>query len=294
MRVQVLGSVRAWDDRAEIDLGPPGRRAVLGLLVLAEGEAAATSDLVDALWGDRLAAQCGERAADPRQTPAAAPGTRTPGAVRQHDPAVRRWWLRGEPGLPGHRPGRVPAPGLRGERPAARRGPGQGRRGAGQGAGVVARPAARRRSATRHAPQGRVAGREAPGGTGPLRRRDDRDRRRRGRAAPDRRGRRRTAAGRVRARPPDPRLPRGRAPGQGVPDLPRGARPARRRARHRPRAGTSRGTHHPAARRRHRHHTIAAHAARAAAATGRAQGFHRAYHPVVHIGRAGAGPLERA
>jgi len=53
VRVQVLGSVRAWDDRAEIDLGPPGRRAVLGLLVLAEGEAAATSDLVDALWGDR-------------------------------------------------------------------------------------------------------------------------------------------------------------------------------------------------------------------------------------------------
>ncbi|MEU0877038.1 BTAD domain-containing putative transcriptional regulator [Lentzea sp. NPDC005914] len=53
VRIQVLGSTRAWHDRAELELGPPGRRAVLGLLVLAEGESVAAADLMDALWGDR-------------------------------------------------------------------------------------------------------------------------------------------------------------------------------------------------------------------------------------------------
>ena len=53
VRIQVLGSLRAWHDGAELDLGPPGRRAVLGLLVLAGGDAVARRDLVDALWGDR-------------------------------------------------------------------------------------------------------------------------------------------------------------------------------------------------------------------------------------------------
>nr|WP_246481267.1 tetratricopeptide repeat protein [Amycolatopsis umgeniensis] len=45
--------MRVWLDRAELDLGPPGRRAVLGLLVLAGGEAMSKQDLVDALWGER-------------------------------------------------------------------------------------------------------------------------------------------------------------------------------------------------------------------------------------------------
>ncbi|MFS8102471.1 tetratricopeptide repeat protein [Lentzea alba] len=53
VRIQVLGSTRAWHDRTELELGPPGRRAVLGLLVLAEGESVATHDLMDQLWGDR-------------------------------------------------------------------------------------------------------------------------------------------------------------------------------------------------------------------------------------------------
>ncbi|ANZ40952.1 hypothetical protein BBK82_38190 [Lentzea guizhouensis] len=53
MRIQVLGPTRAWHDRVEIQLGPPARRAVLGLLVLAEGESVATAELVDALWGER-------------------------------------------------------------------------------------------------------------------------------------------------------------------------------------------------------------------------------------------------
>jgi DNA-binding SARP family transcriptional activator/tetratricopeptide (TPR) repeat protein len=53
VRIQVLGSTRAWHDGVELELGPPGRRAVLGLLVLAEGESVAAADLMDSLWGDR-------------------------------------------------------------------------------------------------------------------------------------------------------------------------------------------------------------------------------------------------
>jgi DNA-binding SARP family transcriptional activator/tetratricopeptide (TPR) repeat protein len=53
VRIQVLGSMRAWKDGAELELGPPARRAVLGLLVLAEGEPVAAGSLIDALWGER-------------------------------------------------------------------------------------------------------------------------------------------------------------------------------------------------------------------------------------------------
>ncbi|UKD56950.1 AfsR/SARP family transcriptional regulator [Amycolatopsis sp. FU40] len=53
VRIQVLGSLRAWHDGTELALGPPGRRAVLGLLALAGGDTVARRDLVDALWGDR-------------------------------------------------------------------------------------------------------------------------------------------------------------------------------------------------------------------------------------------------
>jgi DNA-binding SARP family transcriptional activator len=53
VRIQVLGSLRAWRGSEEIDLGPPGRRAVLGLLVLGGGDTVTTRELVDALWGDR-------------------------------------------------------------------------------------------------------------------------------------------------------------------------------------------------------------------------------------------------
>lgn len=49
----MLGSLRAWNDDSELELGPPGRRAVLGLLVLAGGEAMSKQELVDALWGDQ-------------------------------------------------------------------------------------------------------------------------------------------------------------------------------------------------------------------------------------------------
>jgi DNA-binding SARP family transcriptional activator/tetratricopeptide (TPR) repeat protein len=53
LRVQVLGSLRVWRDGGELDLGPPGRRAVLGLLAIGGGETVTTRELVEALWGDR-------------------------------------------------------------------------------------------------------------------------------------------------------------------------------------------------------------------------------------------------
>ncbi|WP_394618626.1 tetratricopeptide repeat protein [Lentzea sp. JNUCC 0626] len=52
LRVQVLGPIRAWRNGREIELGPAGRRAVLGLLALAGGRVVPRADLVDALWGD--------------------------------------------------------------------------------------------------------------------------------------------------------------------------------------------------------------------------------------------------
>jgi DNA-binding SARP family transcriptional activator/Flp pilus assembly protein TadD len=53
MLVQVLGPVRAWRAGRELDLGPPGRRAVLGFLALARGKALRRTELVDALWGNQ-------------------------------------------------------------------------------------------------------------------------------------------------------------------------------------------------------------------------------------------------
>lgn len=53
LRIQVLGSLRVWRDGGELDLGPPGRRAVLGLLALGGGETVTTRELVESLWGDR-------------------------------------------------------------------------------------------------------------------------------------------------------------------------------------------------------------------------------------------------
>lgn len=53
MLVQVLGPVRAWRAGQEIDLGPPGRRAVLGFLALARGKVLRRTELVDVLWGNQ-------------------------------------------------------------------------------------------------------------------------------------------------------------------------------------------------------------------------------------------------
>ena len=51
LRFEVLGPVRAWRGETELDLGTPQQRAVLAMLLLAEGRQVPTSALVDALWG---------------------------------------------------------------------------------------------------------------------------------------------------------------------------------------------------------------------------------------------------
>ncbi|GIJ48007.1 XRE family transcriptional regulator [Virgisporangium aliadipatigenens] len=56
LAIQVLGPTRLWRDGTEIGLGPAGRRAVLGLLVLAAGRPVPRSRIVDALWGEHAPA----------------------------------------------------------------------------------------------------------------------------------------------------------------------------------------------------------------------------------------------
>ncbi|WP_328686119.1 AfsR/SARP family transcriptional regulator [Streptomyces sp. NBC_00343] len=53
LRFAVLGPVRAWRGSDEIDLGPPQQRAVLAVLLLAEGSQVLSSGLVAAVWGTR-------------------------------------------------------------------------------------------------------------------------------------------------------------------------------------------------------------------------------------------------
>ncbi|OLR93629.1 AfsR/SARP family transcriptional regulator [Actinokineospora bangkokensis] len=55
MRVQVLGAVRVWRDDHEVDevdVGTPGRRALLTLLALAGGRPVGLQALIGALWDD--------------------------------------------------------------------------------------------------------------------------------------------------------------------------------------------------------------------------------------------------
>ncbi|MCE7003890.1 NB-ARC domain-containing protein [Kibdelosporangium philippinense] len=52
LRFEVLGPLRAWMDKTEVDLGTPRQRAVLGLLLLRDGAVATQDDLVAAIWGN--------------------------------------------------------------------------------------------------------------------------------------------------------------------------------------------------------------------------------------------------
>ncbi|MGJ6962114.1 BTAD domain-containing putative transcriptional regulator [Streptosporangium sp. G11] len=51
-RWELLGSVRAWRGKIEVDLGAPQQRAILGVLLLREGAVASTDQLISAVWGE--------------------------------------------------------------------------------------------------------------------------------------------------------------------------------------------------------------------------------------------------
>ncbi|MDR6980879.1 DNA-binding SARP family transcriptional activator [Streptomyces sp. 3330] len=51
LRFSVLGPVRAWRGEAEVELGPPQQRAVLAVLLLADGAQVSAVRLINAVWG---------------------------------------------------------------------------------------------------------------------------------------------------------------------------------------------------------------------------------------------------
>ncbi|MBT2546377.1 winged helix-turn-helix domain-containing protein, partial [Streptomyces sp. ISL-44] len=53
MDFRLLGPVSAFSGQAEIPLGPPKRRALLALLVLADGASVGAERITEALWDDR-------------------------------------------------------------------------------------------------------------------------------------------------------------------------------------------------------------------------------------------------
>lgn len=53
MRFAVLGPVRAWHGKQEVDVGSPQQRAVLAALLLRRGRPVMLGELLDAVWGER-------------------------------------------------------------------------------------------------------------------------------------------------------------------------------------------------------------------------------------------------
>src|SRR5882757_7855242 len=51
LRVQVLGSVRAWLGEREVELGPPLRRCLFSVLAMQPGRAVPLAEVITALWG---------------------------------------------------------------------------------------------------------------------------------------------------------------------------------------------------------------------------------------------------
>ncbi|WP_305790250.1 AfsR/SARP family transcriptional regulator [Symbioplanes lichenis] len=80
----LFGGVRAWRTQQPLDLGPPQRRALLGLLLAADGRGVGAGDLIDAMWGDR-------------------PGASAMNSLHRHVGELRRTF---EPELPARAPGR--------------------------------------------------------------------------------------------------------------------------------------------------------------------------------------------
>ncbi|PZH14814.1 AfsR family transcriptional regulator [Streptomyces sp. NTH33] len=54
MRLELLGSVRAWCDGTEVLLGPPKQRAVIGVLVSRINEIVGVEEIMDAVWGSAV------------------------------------------------------------------------------------------------------------------------------------------------------------------------------------------------------------------------------------------------
>ncbi|MFI7025572.1 AfsR/SARP family transcriptional regulator [Micromonospora sp. NPDC049900] len=52
--IQVLGPIRCWRHGDEVRIGPPARRAVLSLLVLAGGRPVSGARIADVLWGEHV------------------------------------------------------------------------------------------------------------------------------------------------------------------------------------------------------------------------------------------------
>jgi DNA-binding SARP family transcriptional activator len=58
IRVELLGSPRAWYDGVEVPLGPPKQRAVLGLLANRVNDVVSVDQIVDAVWGEDAPKTC--------------------------------------------------------------------------------------------------------------------------------------------------------------------------------------------------------------------------------------------